>query len=472
MAINDPHGVCIACLPSSHKVESCYHCKGFSSRTLRDRERIRLQAVAERLKVRMVTYQEGQYLHSDSHSSKKKQVPDCSPSLSPSTSRKRPSTSPAAAPTSKKRRSEPSTSRRQESPSSRQASASRKTSGSRYSGERSLSTSRHHSTSRHTPTSKSTPMTQASASIRPPSPRRRSTSRSVPAKGHHHARSTSRHSPRRRERSTSRAARGSPASRSTSRRSFASKSPSRRSTSTVQEALTQRRSRSSDVGSTSRHSPSRKSVSDVQIPGTPAVSSASPGSSPGLNTVQISPESSPVGAEKTRRAPRALSSQGSDYSQTYSPSRTATTPQGSPSAVPKRISRSPTRSPRRDRSRGRSRSYHSSPKRRRHDSPTATSPTRSSLRDYSPTLSATPPSRVSPIDDLGTFSEVLCRGANKLNISMTIPVTSSSVIFETLHHRASVKPLLPLVPGILDLVNHTFLTPASAGSVPSRIAKK
>lgn len=124
------------------------------------------------------------------------------------------------------------------------------------------------------------------------------------------------------------------------------------------------------------------------------------------------------------------------------------------------------------RSRDRSHSHHPSPKRRRRVSPSWSASSRSSIRDYSPTFTSTPRSRVSPIDDIGTFNEVLCRGANKLNITMSVPTVFSSVIFKTLHHRSSARPLLPLVPGIIELATQTFLTPATVGSVPSRIAKK
>lgn len=479
MAASDPHAVCISCLPSSHKVESCYHCKSFSSRTLRDRERIRLQAVSERLKARMESYQEGQYRHSDSPS-KKRQLPECSPSLS-APSRKRPSSS-TSTPASKKHRSTSPTSRHHKSPSSRHASTSRTTSGSRYGGEESRAASKHPSTLSVPQTSKSMTSKPGTTARHPPSSHRRSTSRS-------------RQSPRRRSCSPSRAAkrptsadtRRSPSrtprrsastaprrSTSTTRRST-SRSPSRGLTSRAEKSRSpatkpsvQRRS------STSRdHDSSTSMVTPIAEVDTVPVASSSAASSPGLNIVQISPEVSPVvGEEQRRKRPRVLSSPDSDYSQTYSPSRIATTPRRSPSRS-KRRSRSKSRSShRRDKSKDRSRSTHSSPKRRRRISPSFSSPQRSSLRDYSPTLSATPPSRVSPIDDLSTFNEVLCRGANKFNITMSTPTVSSSIIFETLHHRSASKPLLPLVPGIIELTNRTFLTPASVGSVPSRIAKK
>lgn len=89
-------------------------------------------------------------------------------------------------------------------------------------------------------------------------------------------------------------------------------------------------------------------------------------------------------------------------------------------------SRSPVRP--RSRSPHRSRSPRSRTP-RRNKSPTTTLSSKSSYRDYSPTISSTPPSRVSPVDDMGTFNEVLCRGAIKLNITMSIPQVTSSIIF-------------------------------------------
>ncbi|XP_078497668.1 uncharacterized protein LOC144754027 [Lissotriton helveticus] len=97
---------------------------------------------------------------------------------------------------------------------------------------------------------------------------------------------------------------------------------------------------------------------------------------------------------------------------------------------------------------------------------------RSMVRDYSPTFSSTPPSRVSPIDDIAIFTDVLGRGAKKLNISLHTPVVPTSIIFDTLHHRTAPRPLLPLVPGFIEPAMATFLTPAVVGSVPSRLAKK
>ncbi|KAJ1096076.1 hypothetical protein NDU88_001222 [Pleurodeles waltl] len=96
----------------------------------------------------------------------------------------------------------------------------------------------------------------------------------------------------------------------------------------------------------------------------------------------------------------------------------------------------------------------------------------SSTRDYSPTLSDSPFPRVSPIDDVNTFQEVLVRGATKLNIPLAVPAPSTSVIFETLHHRTSSRPLLPLVPGLIEPAMDIFLTPAATKSAPSRLIKK
>ena len=80
--------------------------------------------------------------------------------------------------------------------------------------------------------------------------------------------------------------------------------------------------------------------------------------------------------------------------------------------------------------------------------------------------------RVSPVDDVTTFQEVLVREAQKLNIAMVTPQTSSLVIFETLHQRSSSRPLLPLVPGLLEPVTELFLTPASVKPAPSRLQRK
>lgn len=94
----------------------------------------------------------------------------------------------------------------------------------------------------------------------------------------------------------------------------------------------------------------------------------------------------------------------------------------------------------------------------------SSSSTRSSKRDYSPTLMDRPPSRVSPIDDINTFHDVLSRGAQKLNIGMSAPQASTSVIFEILHQNSVSRPLLPLVHGLLQPVMDIFLTPASIDS--------
>ncbi|KAJ1095347.1 hypothetical protein NDU88_000512, partial [Pleurodeles waltl] len=96
----------------------------------------------------------------------------------------------------------------------------------------------------------------------------------------------------------------------------------------------------------------------------------------------------------------------------------------------------------------------------------------SSTRDYSPTLSDSPSPRVSPIDDVNTFQEVLVRGATKLNIPLAVPAPPTSIIFETLHHRTSSRPLLPLVPGLIEPAMDIFLTPAATKSAPSRLIKK
>lgn len=127
------------------------------------------------------------------------------------------------------------------------------------------------------------------------------------------------------------------------------------------------------------------------------------------------------------------------------------------------VDRSPTtpsRGRQRDKSPPRKSSSHGRHRRRRSPSWSSSSSTHSSNRDYSPTLTDSPPSRVSPVDDINTFHDVLSRGAQKLNIEMSTPQTSSSIIFETLHQRSASSPLLPLVPGLLQPVMDVFLTPA------------
>ena len=197
-------------------------------------------------------------------------------------------------------------------------------------------------------------------------------------------------------------------------------------------------------------------------------------------------------------------SPGSEYSWTYSPSGilSRTPSQGSRTPIdflsgspttphlstklppqtpvdPPPAPKDPPRQPRRPRyrtptrSRSRSRSRHTrSRSRRHHRSPSWSTYSRSSIRDYSPTLSTSPQDRVSPVDDITTFNEVLVRGAAKLNIPMPTPPASTSVIFETLKHRQSSRPLLPLVPGLLEPAMELFLTPATATAIPTRLMKK
>ncbi|XP_078518404.1 mitogen-activated protein kinase-binding protein 1 [Lissotriton helveticus] len=228
---------------------------------------------------------------------------------------------------------------------------------------------------------------------------------------------------------------------------------------------------------------SRKSASgerqvvprEVQAPasGSPhsVGSTSSSASSLGMQIVQVFPEGSPV--RKTPPAgmsPRWLESIR-HWKMQPRPSQGPLTMGASRrvAGCSPRRSRSPVR--RRSRSRERSRHRSTTPE-RRNRSPASSSSTRSSYRDYSTTISSTPPSRVSPVDDLGTFNEVLFRGVSKFNITMTVPQVKSSVIFETLHQKSSARPLLPLVPGLLEPAMKTFLTPATVGSGPSRIAKK
>ncbi|KAJ1182700.1 hypothetical protein NDU88_007884 [Pleurodeles waltl] len=122
----------------------------------------------------------------------------------------------------------------------------------------------------------------------------------------------------------------------------------------------------------------------------------------------------------------------------------------------------------RSRSRSRRRTRSRTPRRR---SPSWSS-SGSSVGRYSPTLTDSPPARISPVDDITTFNEVLLRGAQKLNIEVPEPATSSSVIFETLQHRSVSRKLLPLVPGLLQPTMDTFLSPATLKSAPARIQKK
>ncbi|KAJ1103696.1 hypothetical protein NDU88_001117, partial [Pleurodeles waltl] len=52
------------------------------------------------------------------------------------------------------------------------------------------------------------------------------------------------------------------------------------------------------------------------------------------------------------------------------------------------------------------------------------------------------------------------------------PAPTTSVIFETLHQRSSSRPLLPLVPGLLEPAMDIFLTPSTTKTDPSRLIKK
>ncbi|KAJ1114355.1 hypothetical protein NDU88_002593 [Pleurodeles waltl] len=244
----------------------------------------------------------------------------------------------------------------------------------------------------------------------------------------------------RRERSTSRGARRcrrSPSSRR--RRGSSSRDSQRREESTSKGTRRHRTSTSRSV-STSRqakrprrvYTTSESSASLILLPASP----------------QLSPRQSPL-------------------------PQTPVTPTAPLPAPPSEsVLRTPTRSVRRS---GHS-SRRSSSSRHRHESQRSQHShhrrSSSSTQDYSPTLSDSPSPRVSPIDDVNTFQEVLVRGATKLNIPLAVPAPSTSVIFETLHHRTSSRPLLPLVPGLLEPAMDIFLAPAATKSAPSRLIKK
>lgn len=64
------------------------------------------------------------------------------------------------------------------------------------------------------------------------------------------------------------------------------------------------------------------------------------------------------------------------------------------------------------------------------------------------------------------------RGATKLGIPLSVPTPSTSIIFETLQQRQASRPLLPLVPGLVEPAMELFLTPSSVKSTPSRLQKE
>ena len=55
---------------------------------------------------------------------------------------------------------------------------------------------------------------------------------------------------------------------------------------------------------------------------------------------------------------------------------------------------------------------------------------------------------------------------------MPTSATFTSVVFETLHRKISLKPLLLLVPGLLEPAVQLFLTPALIKSAPSQLLKR
>lgn len=92
----------------------------------------------------------------------------------------------------------------------------------------------------------------------------------------------------------------------------------------------------------------------------------------------------------------------------------------------------------------------------------------SSAGKYSPLQSDSPPPWVSA----GGLQQVLVKGAVKLNIPISIITPSTSVIFEMHQNRSASRPLLPVIPGLLEPAMELFLTPASAKPAPSRLQTK